>query len=170
MDQNVTTTTTKGIVISLILIVLGLIIYFLDMSANSSVRYINFAVLIIGVIWSINNYGNQIDHNATFGNYFAHGFKITALVTAIMIIYVIIFIYLFPDVKEKGMEAARKSMQERGNLSPEQINQSMEFTKKFFMVFIIAGTLIGYLIFGAIASLVGAAVTKKNPRPIEIDR
>jgi hypothetical protein len=87
-----------------------------------------------------------------------------------MIIYVIIFIYLFPDVKEKGMEAARKSMQERGNLSPEQINQSMEFTKKFFMVFIIAGTLIGYLIFGAIASLVGAAVTKKNPRPIEIDR
>jgi|SRR5690242_15940196 hypothetical protein len=170
MDQNVTTTTTKGIVISLILIVLGLIIYFLDMSANSSVRYINFAVLIIGIIWSINNYGKQIDHNATFGNYFAHGFKITALVTAIMIIYVIIFIYLFPDVKEKGMEAARKSMQQRGNLSPEQINQSMEFTKKFFMVFIIAGTLLGYLIFGAIASLVGAAVTKKNPRPIEIDR
>jgi hypothetical protein len=170
MDQNVTTTTTKGIVISLILIVLGLIIYFLDMSANSSVRYINFAVLIIGIIWSINNYGKQIDHNATFGNYFAHGFKITALVTAIMIIYVIIFIYLFPDVKEKGMEAARKSMQQRGNLSPEQINQSMEFTKKFFMVFIIAGTLLGYLIFGAIAALVGAAVTKKNPRPIEIDR
>ena len=170
MDQNVTTTTTKGIVISLILIVLGLIIYFLDMSDNGSVRYISFGIFIIGIIWSVNNYGKQIDHNATFGNYFAHGFKITALVTAIMIIYVIIFIYLFPDVKEKGMEAARKSMQQKGNLSPEQINQSMEFTKKFFMVFIIAGTLLGYLIFGAIASLVGAAVTKKNPRPIEIDR
>jgi len=140
------------------------------MSDNSSVRYISFGIFIIGIIWSVNNYGKQIDHNATFGNYFAHGFKITALVTAIMIIYVIIFIYLFPDVKEKGMEAARKSMQQRGNLSPEQINQSMEFTKKFFMVFIIAGTLLGYLIFGAIASLVGAAVTKKNPRPIEIDR
>lgn len=115
-------------------------------------------------------YGKQIDYNATFGNYFAHGFKIAALVTAIMIIYIVIFVNLFPDVREKGMEAARKSIEEKGGLSQEQINQSMEFTKKFFMVFIIAGTLLGYLIFGAISALIGAAVTKKNPGPIEIDR
>jgi hypothetical protein len=170
MDQNVTTTTTKGIVISLILIVIALVIYFLDMSEDSAIKYISFAIFIIGIIWSVNNYGSQIDHNATFGNYFAHGFKIAALVTAIMIIYVIVFLYVFPDAKEKGMEAARKSMEQKGNLTPEQINQSMEFTKKFFMVFIIAGTLLGYLIFGAIAALIGAAITKKNPRPIEIDR
>jgi hypothetical protein len=170
MEQKITTSSTKGLVIALILIVLALIIYFLDLSTTRGVEYISFAVLVIGVIWSINNYGNQIDHNATFGNYFSHGFKIAALVTAIMIIYAVIFLYIFPDVKEKGMEAARKSMEARGNMSQEQINQSMEFTKKFFMVFIIAGTLIGYLIFGVIGSLIGAAITRKNPRPIEIDR
>jgi hypothetical protein len=170
MEQKVTTSSTKGLVISLILIVLALVIYFLDLNTTRGVEYISFAVLVIGIIWSVNNYGNQIDHNATFGNYFAHGFKIAALVTAIMIIYVVIFIYLFPDVKEKGMEAARKSIEAKGNLSQEQINQSMEFTKKFFMVFIIAGTLIGYLVFGAIGALIGAGITKKNPRPIEIDR
>lgn len=170
MEQEITTSSTKGIVISLILIVIALITYFLDINNNSYTQYISFAVFIIGIIWSVNNYGNQIDHNSTFGNYFAHGFKIAALVTAIMIIYVVVFVYLFPDVKEKGMEAARKSMQEKGNLSQEQINQSMEFTKKFFMVFVIAGTLLGYLIFGAISALIGAAVTKKNPRPIEFDR
>lgn len=170
MEQEITTSSTKGIVISLILIVIALITYFLDINNNSYTQYISFAIFIIGIIWSVNNYGNQIDHNSTFGNYFAHGFKIAALVTAIMIIYVVVFVYLFPDVKEKGMEAARKSMQEKGKLSQEQINQSMEFTKKFFMVFVIAGTLLGYLIFGAIAALIGAAVTKKNPRPIEFDR
>lgn len=170
MEQKITTSSTKGLVIALILIVLALIIYFLDLSTTRGVEYISFAVLVIGVIWSINNYGNQIDHNATFGNYFSHGFKIAALVTAIMIIYAVIFLYIFPDVREKGMEAARKSMEARGNMSQEQINQSMEFTKKFFMVFIIAGTLIGYLIFGVIGSLIGAAITRKNPRPIEIDR
>jgi hypothetical protein len=170
MEQKVTTSTTKGLVISLILIVLALVIYFLDLNTTRGVEYISFAVLVIGVIWSINNYGKQIDHNATFGNYFSHGFKIAALVTAIMIIYAVIFLYIFPDVKEKGMDAARKSMEARGNLSQEQINQSMEFTKKFFMVFIIAGTLIGYLIFGVIGSLIGAGITRKNPRPIEIDR
>ncbi|MEO8823728.1 MAG: DUF4199 domain-containing protein [Ginsengibacter sp.] len=170
MEQEITTSSTKGIVISLVLIVIAMITYFLDINNNSYTQYISFAVFIIGIIWSVNNYGNQIDHNSTFGNYFAHGFKIAALVTAIMIIYVVVFVYLFPDVKEKGMEAARKSMQEKGKLSQEQINQSMEFTKKFFMVFVIAGTLLGYLIFGAISALIGAAVTKKNPRPIEFDR
>jgi len=170
MEQKITTSSTKGLVISLILIVLALVIYFLDLNTTRGVEYISFAVLVAGVIWSINNYGNQIDHNATFGNYFSHGFKIAALVTAIMIIFAVIFLYIFPDVKEKGMEAARKSMEARGNLSQEQINQSMEFTKKFFMVFIIAGTLIGYLIFGVIGSLIGAGITKKNPRPIEIER
>lgn len=169
MDQTVTSSTSKGIVISLILIVIALITYFLDMNNNTATRYISFAVFIIGVIWSVNMYGKQTDYNATFGNYFAHGFKIAALVTAIMIIFVVIFVYIFPDVREKGMEAARKSIEEKGKLSQEQINQSMEFTKKFFMVFIIAGTLLGYLIFGALAALIGAAITKKNPRPIEID-
>jgi hypothetical protein len=168
MDQPVTNSTSKGIVISLILIVIALITYFLDMNDDTATRYISFAIFIIGIIWSINMYGKQIDHNATFGNYFAHGFKIAALVTAIMIIFVVIFVYIFPDVREKGMEAARKSIEEKGKLSQEQINQSMEFTKKFFMVFIIAGTLLGYLIFGALAALIGAAITKKNPRPIEI--
>ncbi len=170
MEQTITTSSTKGIVISLILIVIALVTYFLNLDPEGSSRYVSFGIFIVGIILSINIYGKQIDHNATFGNYFAHGFKVAALVTAIMVIYIIIFVYLFPDVKEKGMEAARKSMEEKGNLSQEQINQGMDITKRFFMVFIIAGTLLGYLIFGAIASLIGAGITKKNPRPIEIDR
>jgi len=170
MEQTVTTSTTKGIVISLILIVIALITYFLNMNTSSWLQYISYAVFVIGIIWSVNMYGKQIDHNSTFGNYFAHGFKIAALVTAIMIIYIVIFVYLFPDVREKAMDAARTKMQSQGKMTQDQINQALVFTKKFFMVFIIAGTLLGYLIFGALASLIGAGITKKNPRPIEIDR
>lgn len=170
MEQTVTTSTTKGIVISLILIVIALVSYFLNMNTSSWLQYLSYAVFMVGIIWSVYNYGNQIDHNSTFGNYFAHGFKTAALVTAIMIIYIVIFVYLFPDVREKAMEAARTRMQSQGKMTQEQINQGLLVTKKFFMVFIIAGTLLGYLIFGALASLIGAGITKKNPRPIEIDR
>ena len=169
MEQTVTPSTTKGIIISLILIVIALVTYFLDLNPEGPSRYLSFGIFMVGVILSVNIYGKQIDHNATFGNYFAHGFKVAALVTAIMIIYVAIFVNLFPDVKEKAMEMARKKMEEKGNLSQDVINQGVEITKKFFMVFIIAGTLLGYLIFGAIASLIGSAITNKNPRPLEID-
>jgi hypothetical protein len=165
MEQTVTTSTTKGIVIALILIALAT--YFLDFNTSSTLQYISYAIFIAGIIWSVNYYGKQIDHNATFGNYFAHGFKVAALVTAIMIIYLIIFVNLFPDIKEKGIEAARKSMEAKGKLSQEQITQALTFTKKFFMVFIIGSTLIGYLIFGALASLIGAGITKKNPHTFE---
>ena len=31
------------------------------------------------------------------------------------------------------------------------------------MVFLVGGTLLGYIIFGALAALIGAAITKKQP-------
>ena len=37
------------------------------------------------------------------------------------------------------------------------------------MVFLVGGTLVGYLLFGALAALVGAAVTKKEPNNIAGD-
>jgi uncharacterized protein DUF4199 len=167
MQQTVTTSMTKGIVLSLILIVIALATYFLNMNQSSALQYVSYVVFIAGIIWSVVSYGKQVDHNATFGNYFSHGFKTAATVTAIMVIYVIIFVTLFPDMKEKAMEAARKSMEAKGNLTQEQISQGLALTQKFFTVFLIAGTLVGFLIFGAIASLISAGITKKNPRPFD---
>jgi hypothetical protein len=163
MEQTVTSSTTKGIVIALILIVLALISFFMDMQPNSYLQYLSYVVFIVGIIWSVNIYGKQIDHNSTFGNYFAHGFKVAAIITAIMVIYVVIIINVSPDMKEKAVDAARKKMESKGNLSTDQINQAIDITKRFFNVLVIGSTLIGYLIFGAIASVIGAGITKKNP-------
>jgi hypothetical protein len=165
MEQTVTSSTTKGIVIGLILVVLALISFLMDMQPNNYLQYVSYIVFIVGIIWSVSIYGKQIDHNSTFGNYFAHGFKVAAIITAIMVIYVIIIINVSPDMKEKAMDAARKKMESKGNLSSDQMNQALDITKRFFNVLVIGSTLIGYLIFGAIASLIGAGVTKKNPHP-----
>ncbi|HEY5462469.1 MAG TPA: DUF4199 domain-containing protein [Hanamia sp.] len=165
MEQKITSPATKGIVISLILIVLGLVTYFLDMSANKAMQWAGYIIFIAAIIWSVSSYGKQINYNSTFGNYFAHGFKVTAIVTLLMIIFTVIFIFLFPDIKEKGIETARKSMEAKGNMTSDQITQAISFTQKFFMVFVIGGTLVGYLFFGAVASLIGAGVTKKDLHP-----
>jgi len=160
--QAVTTPLTKGIVISLILIILGLVSYFLDLGNNKPMQYVGYLIFIIGIIWSVNLYGKQIDYNSTFGNYFAHGFKISAFVTVFMLIFTVLFLYLFPDIKEKAMEASRKGMEEK-HMTQEQISQAIGFVQKSFMVIAIAIILVFYLFFGAIASLIGAGVTKKNP-------
>jgi len=168
MEKKITTPVTKGIVISLILIVIGLVTYFLDMSANKAMQWVGYIIFIAAIIWSVSSYGQQIDFNSTFGKYFSHGFKVTAIVTLFMVIFTAIFISIFPDIKEKAMELARKSMEAKGNLTSDQITQALEITRKFFMVIALVGALVGYLFFGAIASLIGALVTKKNPHP-ELD-
>lgn len=163
MEQTITPTSTKGIVIGLILIILALATYFMDIKVNGPVQYAGYIIFIGGIIWSVMSYGKQISYNSSFGNYFAHGFKVTAMVTAIMIIYFIIFIMLFPEFKETAMEEAKKSMSTQDNLNEEQIAQVLEMTRKFFGVSLVGGTLIVYLLFGSLAALIGAAVTKKEP-------
>ena len=163
MEKTITSTTTKGLVIGLILIILALTMYFANIEVNGPVQWIGYAVFIGGIMWSVYSYGKQMDYNSTFGNYFAHGFKVAALVTAIMIIYVVIFIILFPDFKEKAIDKARIAMREKKDLTEEQMTQGIEVTRKFFMVFLVGFTLIGYLILGALSALIGAAITKRQP-------
>ena len=162
MNPAVTTPTTKGLLLGLILIIIALATYFSGIDMSGGIQWLGYIIFLLGIVFCIIQYGKQINHNSTFGNYFAHGFKISAIVTIIMIVYVVAFILLFPEFKDKAMEEARKNMNSK-NLSEEQMDKAIEISRKFFMTFLIAGTLIGYLILGAIASLIGAAVTKKNP-------
>ena len=167
MQQATTSTITKGLIIGLIMIAISIFESFMGIKMNGSFQWIIYLVFFAGIILAILQYGKQIDHNSTFGNYFAHGFKVTAMVTILMIAFLIIFLSVFPEFKEKAMEEARKNMSANDNRSQEQIDRAMELTRKFFMVFLIGGALLAYLVMGAIASLIGAAVTKKNPRPID---
>jgi hypothetical protein len=48
-------------------------------------------------------------------------------------------------------------------MTDEIIEQALTMTRKFFIPFAVGGILIGTGIFGAIGSLIGAAVAKKNP-------
>ncbi len=167
MQQKITSTITKGFIVGLIMIVLTLGLTFSGMAVDSPVKWLSYIVFIAGVVISINQYGKQINYNATFGNYFAHGFKISALVTIIMIAYSVIFISMFPEFKDQAIDAARKAMQSRKDISEEDVDKGIEMTKRFFMVGMIGGILLFYLITGTIASLIGAAITKKDPQPFQ---
>ena len=166
MQQKVTPTTVKGFIIGLIMIVISIIASFMELQANGYFQWLGYGIFLVGVILSISQYGKQINYNSTFGNYFAHGFKVSALVTLMMIVFLVVFMTVFPEFKDKAMEEAKKGMAEK-NLSEDQVEQALNMTKKFFMVFLIGGALLGYLIVGAIASVIGAAITKKDPHPLQ---
>ena len=165
MEQKVTSPVLKGVIITLLLIVLGLIVYFANQMENSAIQYIQYAILCIGIIWSCVSYAKQLNGNVTFGNVFAHGFKTTAVVAALLAVYTFIAVkFLFPDIVDKSLAMAKKEMEEKGTLSDEQMEQALSMVRNFFVPFAIGGILVMFAIIGAISSLIGAAVAKKNPK------
>jgi uncharacterized membrane protein YciS (DUF1049 family) len=165
MEQKVTSTISKGLIISLILIVLDLVGHYAHLILNDWFKWIPTLILCIAIIWSCISYASQMNGNVTFGNTFAHGFKVSATVACITFLFTLISLYLlFPDFVNQIVDKAVDQMHQQGKLTEDQIQQAIPMIKKFTPITIIAGSIIGTLIVGVIAALIGAAVAKKNPQ------
>ncbi|MCU0387206.1 MAG: DUF4199 domain-containing protein [Chitinophagaceae bacterium] len=172
MEKKKLTPLNAGLIISLVLIAISVILYVAvtDMKQQQQFGYFSYLILIAGLIYTCLTYAKQENKNVTFGNVFSFGFKTTAVVTSIMVIFTILSLtVLFPEMKSKAMDVAREQMETNDQLSDAQIDQALEMTNKFFLPFAIGGSLIGYLIIGAIGSLIGAAAAPKNPNPIPFE-
>jgi hypothetical protein len=105
------------------------------------------------------------DGYVTFGKVFGSCFRAVMIIALVMVVWNIICIYGFPEMKQKGLEAAREGMAKNPKVTDEQIDKFMQITNKWYNTMVIAGTVFGTLIMGAIFSLIGAAVAKKKGEP-----
>ncbi|MEO0001822.1 MAG: hypothetical protein RL766_1868 [Bacteroidota bacterium] len=152
-----------GGILAGVLILYSVILIVTDQLANQSLTWISYVFMIGLLIYFIREFGKANENNKTFGELFSFGFKASAFATIILLAFQVIFNLLFPETQERIMEISREKMAEDPRVTDEQIEMALSFTKKFYLVFLIAGTIFSTLIFGAIGSLIGAAVTKKNP-------
>jgi hypothetical protein len=165
METKITTPVIKGIIISLILIVYSLVIYFTNQIGNQALSYLQMTIFLIGIIWSCIIYSKQMNANVTFGNLFSHGFKTAVTVIAIIVIYTVLSMtVLFPEMVDKGTQIARQKMEASGKLSDSQIDQQLDFYKDHALLLTLASVIIFMAIVGLIAALIGAAVAKKKPQ------
>lgn len=153
-----------GLVISALLIIISILLYVFNMDTASWTRWLSGAVIFAGIIIACLNYAKENEGNVSFGNVFSNGFKAAAVIAIVTTIFSLIFINVVPGVKEKAIEMARTQMEKQGQ-SDEVIEKGLAMTRKFFTVFLIAGSIFGTLVWGLIASLIGAAVAKKKPQP-----
>jgi Protein of unknown function (DUF4199) len=162
-EQKIMSPQIKGIIISLIIIVIGLAGYFTDLAFQPWFNWATNGIFVIAIIFACIHFAKEKEGYVTFGNVFLHGFKVSAVVTIFLLIYsVLAFTVLFPEMKDKIFEMQRATMEEQG-VSEDQIETGMGFAEKYFMIFLVLGVIFGNLVFGAIASLIGAAVAKKKP-------
>jgi len=165
METKVTTPQIKGLIISLIIIVYSVAGHLLNIYLESWFGWIGAVILLVGIIWSTNVYGTQMNNNVTFGNLFGHGFKVTAVVICITFVFTLLSVYvLFPDTIDQIVQYQSEKAIESGKMTSEKLQQALPMMKKFTPIGLFAGSVIFDAIIGAIGALIGAAVTKKKPQ------
>ncbi|HEY8388193.1 MAG TPA: DUF4199 domain-containing protein [Parasegetibacter sp.] len=165
MENKITSHITKGLVIALILMVFSVIIYLTGNNTASWAQWSSFAIFMGGIVWSCANFANQKEGNITFGNVFAHGFKTSTVVACLMVVFLLLMNAVFPEIKDMAIDQAREELYKQPGLSDDQIDMSLNMVSQYYTVMMIGGTLLGYILLGLVASLIGAGVAKKNPQP-----
>ena len=152
-----------GLIIGAVLIIYSLALNFAGKGQDRTLGWLAYLLFVIGLIVFINLYGNAKNNEMTFGGLFSYGFKATAIATLLIVICLVIVISIMPDFKQKILDAMRQGMEDQGKLDDDKIDQTVKMFSKNFILFVVGGALFMYLLFGVIASLIGAAITKKNP-------
>ncbi len=161
-ETKIVTPQIKGIMIALVMIILSIAGYYSGLGFTNWYNWVVNAVMVISLIIACIHFANQKEGFVTFGKVFMHGFVTTIVIIVIMLVYTVIaFKVLFPDMQEKIFEMQAEQL-EKQDLDSDKMEQAMSMMKKFFWPFMILAIIFGNMIFGCIASLLGAAFAKKN--------
>ena len=164
MENKTLSNLNAALILFLLMVVYTLAINLGGLQANTKLGWISYIIVIGGIMLLVIKYGKDMHNNISFGNLFAYGFKTTAFLIIFYIAFIIIFYLIFPEYKAKLLDIARENALK--NATPdtkEQVEKGMEIFQRFFWVSMIAGILISFAILGVIGSLIGAAITKKEP-------
>ncbi len=158
-----------GLGIAVLVIIIAIITMALSGgTAQPGSGFMTYVVIIAGLILFIRLYGAAKNNQVTFGELFSYGFKATAVYTIIFIGFLFLLGIVMPEFKDQVLKASSQQM-ESGSTKAKQLEESRILVEKNFWTFLIAGTTMFLVIIGAIGSLIGAAVTKKNP-PLSTDQ
>jgi len=156
--------TAYGVITALLMIVINVVMLLTGNQDNKAINWIAFLPFLGGIIACCVAYSKANNKLVTFGQVFSSGFKASALIAIIIIIWSFLSLYIWPDIQTRAIEKASLDMESK-HMDQAQIDQAIGITRKYFKVFMAAGALFSTLFFGAIFSLIGAAVAPKKGVP-----
>lgn len=126
--------------------------------------WIGFLLMIVGLLYFINLFAKANDYQLTFGELFSYGFKATTMIVLINVIYLVVIAMFIPELKQQSMEATRQEYIQRKGANDKEMEAALQFVDKYFWTMLIGTSVFLFAFIGAIGSLIGAAITKKQPK------
>ncbi len=161
MERN-NTHVLYGAISGIAMVVIILAIYLTGSSEVTGMRFLPNLPLVLGVALNGIAYSKANGGDVTFKNVFASCFKAAMLICLMVILYTIVSAYVFPEIKIKMIEAMRAQPPEKQGMTEEQKQKSIALMTKYFVTIMVSYTILPLLIWGAVSSLIGAGIAKKN--------
>lgn len=148
------TATKKGLFTGLMMIALSLLFYYAKLPFDSPFQYIVYLAYAFGIVWTLYDFNKSGEHQGKFGEFFLQGFKCFIVVTLLMVLFTAVFNMMHPEFKEEMAQAYKEDLIKKGNTTPAELETIVKKAKDFYIVMLISGAIFGYLIIGAVVTLV----------------
>lgn len=156
--------TTQGLITGLAMIAGSMLIYRLQGNFDNNLQYIVYAMYIAGIIWAITHFKKHSSQKKNFKNYFSQGFKCFIVVTLLMVGFTWIFMVLNPGMEEEMAVNYRADLEAKKNYTAAEIDSMVAKASEYFTPMLISMAIFGYLIIGALVTVVASLVISKRER------
>lgn len=169
LPPNPTKVATKwALIAALTNIVVTYIFEFANLDQNSPIKYLSFVPFVAFLFLAQKEFRDISGGYMTFGTGFSTGFRYSIFTGLVVGVFIAIYLWILsPDVLEKSIEASRGEMEKR-NMSDADIEKAMGITKMIGPWAAAFGVAVMDAIIGAIISLIGASIFKKERSPFDI--
>ena len=159
---------TNGLILALAGIAISLVLYFLDLTLNKTVGYINVPIQLILLYFLLKSYRDNYMHGQiTYGQSVGAGAVIFVYYAIIMAVFTyILYAVIDPGLVKKTMAISEEAMEKKG-MPQAAIDAGMAFTTKIMKPAIMSiFTIFGSMFFGVIYTLLVSIFIKKEGNPL----
>ncbi len=153
--MNNLTPRNKGLITGTVMVVLSLFFFYVSKQPlESNYQYIVYLVFVAGIIWCLMDFKKQAAGLPTFKEFFGAGFKMFVIVTLIMVLFVFIFFYLNPQIRDTKFAENNRLLLLEGNHTPAEIEKNAAAMKGIFLPMMVGITSFIYLFLGALITAI----------------
>lgn len=157
---------TYGVILGLFSVLLSVIVYTMDsfiekpMWSTIVITFVGFGI----TFYAIQQYRGQLGGYLNLGQAMKMGVAVAFIGGAIAALSNYVFItYIEPGTVEEMLELARRQLEESGSVSDEQIEMSLEMSKKFMQPWLMTAMgIISSVFMGVIYALISGLILQKK--------
>jgi Protein of unknown function (DUF4199) len=155
----------KGAITGILMVAIVLGIYYSDPSYSNG-QYIIYAIYGLGIIWTLVAFQRSESFTGKFGDLFARGFRCFIVVTLIMVTFTFIFNRMHPEFAEESAQAYKQELLKKPpkDMLPPDIDKAVTQYKNSYNTVLVYGSIFGYLIIGAVVTVVISGILFLNQR------